>query len=162
MFRQAIKSDLPIIKEWIYERAVDLKKKELSQWAFYLNKENTAILNHDFEQGHLYVFLDQQQELQGALVLMEGDQWDFDLWPDHTDVDAYYLHRVIVPITKKGQHIGSQLVTYAKEQAQATNKILRLDCARFSPFLRPFYEKHGFHLAKILEEFYLFEWKPVK
>ncbi|WP_413379479.1 GNAT family N-acetyltransferase [Alkalihalobacillus sp. 1P02AB] len=159
MIRKAIVTDIPHIQNWIYERAKDIQKKELSQWEFYLTQENTQIVLDDFEQNTLYVLVDKNETPIGSFTLTLGDDWDFNLWPDHKDKPSFYLHRVVVPLKLKGEKIGSKLISSAQKIASTAGYSLRLDCARFNPFLKPFYLQHGFVLKSTLEEFLLFEWK---
>ncbi|MCI0764367.1 hypothetical protein [Bacillus sp. TL12] len=61
-----------------------------------------------------------------AISLCDKEKWNASLWND--EIDAYFIHRIVVSKEGKGLNIGSQFIQWAKNRAREPGKKLRLDC----------------------------------
>ena len=66
-------------------------------------------------------------------------------WPDLTDDDSAFVHRLVVRRRHKGQGVSSALLHWAVDRARSMGKrYLRLDCDASRVRLRALYETFGF------------------
>lgn len=126
-----------------------LKTKGIYQWS-----ENFPIsrLEQEIFKGELFVILDQNEFIMGALCLSKEKG---ELWPADDDT-AIYLNRLVISRKFAGCNLGSQVVTWAKTYSTQLNiKRLRLNCDKKNPFLPGFYIGCGF---KPVGEYYYSSW----
>ena len=66
-------------------------------------------------------------------------------WPDRSEDDSAFIHRLVVRRRYKGFGVSGVLMRWAVERARAMGKAwLRLDCDASRPKLRQLYEGFGF------------------
>lgn len=160
MIRQAKQEEIKMIRRWLQETAISFKKRGIQQWRQFLRYENTEIVESDFERGYLFVFENNQNQVIASISLCDKEKWDESLWND--EVDAYYIHRIVVSKEGKGLNVGSQLVQWAKNRARESGKKLRLDCIASNDFLQEFYQKQGLSFRSFVNSFALYEWEKSK
>ena len=82
------------------------------------------------------------QEAAGVIRLQLEDP---EFWPDATEAEAIYIHRLAVRRRLAGGEISNALFHHAVAQArELSRKFVRLDCAADRPRLRAIYERLGF------------------
>ncbi|MBY0597819.1 CbrC family protein [Bacillus bingmayongensis] len=160
MIRQAKQEEIVIVRGWLQETAISLKQKGIQQWGQFLRYENTKIIEFDFEKGYLFVFENDQNQIIASISLCDKEEWDASLWND--EIDAYYIHRIVVSKEGKGLNIGSQFIQWAKNRARESGKKLRLDCVSSNDFLQEFYQKLGLSFSSFVNGFSLYEWSEVE
>lgn len=92
-------------------------------------------------------------EAAGTILLQEKDEL---FWPELTDNDSLFFHKLAVPRKFAGRGVSKALMDFAYAEAvRRGKKFLRLDCSARHPRLRPFYESHGF---EFLDQRHVGEW----
>jgi GNAT superfamily N-acetyltransferase len=72
---------------------------------------------------------------------------DDQFWPDISQVDSAFVHRLVVRRAFKGQGVSTALLQWAAGHARQLGKrTLRLDCDAARPKVRAVYERFGFRL----------------
>jgi GNAT superfamily N-acetyltransferase len=70
---------------------------------------------------------------------------DREFWPDVSQSQSAFVHRLAVRRRLAGGRISSTLLSWAVERARSFHRsYLRLDCATSRPKLRAVYERFGF------------------
>jgi GNAT superfamily N-acetyltransferase len=66
-------------------------------------------------------------------------------WPDASQGEAAYVHRLAVRRRYAGSGLSTELLRWAVDRTRALGRLyLRLDCAASRPRLRAIYERFGF------------------
>jgi ribosomal protein S18 acetylase RimI-like enzyme len=77
-----------------------------------------------------------------AFVLIESDP---DFWPDVTEGESLFIHKVVVARAWKGQNLSSHVLDFACQQViERAKKFLRLDTDATRHALCNLYERYGF------------------
>jgi GNAT superfamily N-acetyltransferase len=92
-------------------------------------------------------------QVVATMILMGRDA---EFWPDDSDGEALYLHKLTVHPAWQGQQLSAQMVQAATGYTRAAGRPwLRLDTAADRPKLRAIYERQGFRLVR---EGHMFGW----
>lgn len=126
----------------LFEKRIEwMDKVGIKQWNVtdYLKIYSRKYYINQIREHHLYVMIDNNDKVVGAIVLLEQDS----RWEQNEPYPAYYLHNFVTDIDIKG--IGEKMLTAIDELAKANHKSrIRLDCAEDNIFLNNYYESHGY------------------
>ena len=122
------------------ERMKWMDVKGLDHWnkCDYLNLYPLTYYKRQIENGNLYVLLDNESRIIGAVVLLDTDS----RWPDKTDA-AFYVHNLVTLPDENG--VGTLMMWEIERIAVKFGKeYIRLDCSVKSDFLNSFYGNLGY------------------
>lgn len=140
--RQARLAETTTALALLKSAASTLQKKGIDQWSIWLNPpaEKIKWVEEGFNQGEFYFILINDQ-IAGMYRLLTTDE----LYWGPQDVEARYIHSLVVLSEYAGQQIGrrvlEQLVTESRE---AGIPLFRLDCNAANKALCNYYEQLGF------------------
>lgn len=102
-------------------------------------------LKNQYKDGELYL-VKNQGILEGVIFLQEQDPY---FWPELTDQDSLFLHKLAIHPTYKGLNKGAEVIKLAELEASKRGLAwLRLDCDDRTP-LHKFYRGNGFQLVDV-------------
>ena len=134
-------ADVPAAQQLIEGARQWLRARSIDQWQDPI--PDSTIVN-DVQRGHFFVMRDHGEVI--AIITVADD--DSDTWGASTG-DAFYVHRLAIAQSYRGENLGSSLLQWAGERAAAAGKAsVRLDCAADNSGLRHFYERQGFVLRR--------------
>jgi len=137
--RQAQPADAPVVEDMLVEAARWVDALGEIMWEEgELAPERIAA---EIAAGQFFV-AEADGEPAGAIRFQLEDRL---FWPDLTDDDSAFVHRLVVRRRHKGQGVSSALLQWAFDRARSTGKrYLRLDCDASRVRLRALYETFGF------------------
>jgi ribosomal protein S18 acetylase RimI-like enzyme len=146
--RQAVDADVEPIMALLDETIAWLKKRRLDQWQGNNRKRQRAHVETDLAAETLFVV-----ERDAALVAtIRLDEFaDTDFWRDEDDrAAALYVHRMAVARSDRGIGLGSAMLDWAAERAEACERTwLRLDAWQTNGALHLYYKNLGFEMVRI-------------
>ena len=139
MVRQAQPGDAPVVEDMLVEAARWVDAMGEIMWdEGELAPERIAA---EIAAGQFFV-AEADGEPAGAIRFQLEDRL---FWPDLTDDDSAFVHRLVVRRRHKGQGVSSALLQWAVDRARSMGKrYLRLDCDASRVRLRALYETFGF------------------
>ena len=139
MVRQAQPGDAPVVEDMLVEAARWVDAMGEIMWdEGELAPERIAA---EIAAGQFFI-ADVDGEPAGAIRFQLEDRL---FWPDLTDDDSAFVHRLVVRRRHKGQGVSSALLHWAVDRARSMGKrYLRLDCDASRVRLRALYETFGF------------------
>ena len=137
--RQAQPADAPVVEDMLVEAARWVDALGEIMWEEgELAPERIAA---EIAAGQFFV-AEADGEPAGAIRFQLEDRL---FWPDLTDDDSAFVHRLVVRRRHKGQGVSSALLHWAVDRARSMGKrYLRLDCDASRVRLRALYETFGF------------------
>ena len=137
--RQAQPADAPVVEDMLVEAARWVDALGEIMWEEgELAPERIAA---EIAAGQFFV-AEADGEPAGAIRFQLEDRL---FWPDLTDDDSAFVHRLVVRRRHKGQGVSSALLQWAVDRARSMGKrYLRLDCDASRVRLRALYETFGF------------------
>jgi GNAT superfamily N-acetyltransferase len=137
--RQAEATDAAIVQEMLEEAAHWVDALGVVMW----EEGELAPGRVDEEIAHGQFFIAEVSgDPAGAVKFQLEDQV---FWPDRSEDDSAFIHRLVVRRRYRGFGVSSVLMRWAVERARAVGKEwLRLDCDASRPKLRQLYEGFGF------------------
>lgn len=137
--RQANIQDTVIVSDVLLEAALWLQQRGVTLWQdSEVSPEN---ISEDVAKG-LFFIAECDGESAGTIKFQLEDLL---FWPDISQEESAFVHRLAVRRRYSGGKASSALLTWAVEHAQTLGKrYLRLDCRASRPRLRAVYEGFGF------------------
>ncbi|MBX9255212.1 GNAT family N-acetyltransferase [Desmonostoc muscorum CCALA 125] len=137
--RQATIQDTVIVSDILLEAALWLQQRGIPLWRdSEVSPEN---ISEDVANG-LFFIAEWAGEPAGTIKFQLEDLL---FWPDISQQESAFVHRLAVRRRYSGGKVSSALLTWAIEQAQTLGRLyLRLDCDASRPRLRTVYESFGF------------------
>jgi len=139
--RRATVKDAALLAGIMNEGAA--RKRELNDTIWgdepYTKQETKDLIEH-----HPTYLVYRGDELVGTVTL----QWEDEAVWGKTQLDAGYVHRLVVKNSLHGQGLGEQIMEWAAHEAAKNDRqFLRLDCDLNNKGLCAYYEKLGFTLT---------------
>jgi ribosomal protein S18 acetylase RimI-like enzyme len=140
--RQAVLAETTTALALLKSAAATLQLKGIDQWSIWLDPtvEKIKWVEDGFANGEFYFILINEQ-IAGMYRLLTADE----LYWGPQDVEARYIHSLVVLNEYAGQQIGrrvlEQLITESRE---AGIPLFRLDCNAANNALCNYYEQLGF------------------
>ncbi|WP_373544954.1 GNAT family N-acetyltransferase [Chamaesiphon sp.] len=136
---QATLDDLSTVSEILSEAAAWLDRQNMTLWQPEHISKSTII--QDVELGLFYIAF--CEGIAAGVVIFQTE--DLVFWPDITQSDSAFLHRLAVRRSFAGGSVSTQIFRWAIEYSRELGKhFLRLDCVADRPRLRSVYENFGF------------------
>lgn len=126
-----------------------LNRQGLTLWT--QNQLTFDGLKNQYKDGELYLAKN-KEILKGVIFLQEQDPY---FWPEITNRDSLFVHKLAIHPKHKGLNKGSELMRLAEQEAAKRGLTwLRLDCDDREPLHR-FYQSNNFQLIdiKIINQF---------
>ncbi len=137
--RQATIQDTAIVSDVLLEAALWLQQSGRSLW--HESEVSPESISKDVANG-LFFIAEWAGEPAGTIKFQLEDLL---FWPDISQEESAFVHRLAVRRHYSGGKVSSALLTWAVEQAQTLGRYyLRLDCDASRPRLRAVYERFGF------------------
>lgn len=136
---QATLDDLNPVSDILTEAATWLEQKNMVLW----QQEHIAesVIHRDIEHGLFYIAT--CEGIAAGIVKFQTE--DLTFWPDISQSDSAFLHRLAVRRKFAGGLVSTMLLKWAVERSRELGKhFLRLDCVADRPRLRSIYENFGF------------------
>jgi GNAT superfamily N-acetyltransferase len=143
VFKLMTLEDLPICLQFLYNAALRLKQKGLTQWSYWLEppEEKLAWIKNGIAEQQFYKVLD----TNGAMVAMFRLQTEDELYWGKQDEKANYIHSLVVSDEATNKGIGRAIIHSIESQMRTDGiNLLRLDCDSANPDLCAYYENLGF------------------
>ena len=110
-----------------------------------------SMIEHDIEEGHMMLWVDGEDVVQGCFAFLPGPEHDYDeifegAWPDSKPYDV--VHRVATAQQHKG--IGGAMMDWALARAAAEGKPLRIDTHRDNKPMQRLILSRGFSYCGIV------------
>jgi GNAT superfamily N-acetyltransferase len=137
--RQATLNDLSTVSDILTEAAVWLEQKNMVLW----QQEHISLpaIGQDIELGLFYIAF--YEGIAAGVVIFQTE--DLVFWPDISQSDSAFLHRLAVRRKFSGGLVSKMLLQWTVERSRELGKhFLRLDCVADRPRLRSIYENFGF------------------
>ncbi|RVU85588.1 hypothetical protein EOL70_06455 [Leucothrix sargassi] len=109
-------------------------------------KEQVSIdaLQQSYQLEELYFLLD-----EGSVGLVFLQESDPEFWPEITEHDSLYVHKLVIDPLRTGEQLGQQALDVIVLEAQKRGfNWVRLDCDD-RPELHLFYQSNGFKMIDI-------------
>jgi GNAT superfamily N-acetyltransferase len=136
---QAVPQDLDTVLDILREAARWLEDKGIGLWRD--NELSAERIGADVHSG-LYFLAECDSEPAGVIRYQLEDQL---FWPDLSQEDSAFVHRLAVKRRFAGGDVSSALLLWAIARTHALGRrYLRLDCEASRPRLREIYERVGF------------------
>jgi GNAT superfamily N-acetyltransferase len=139
LVRQATLYDLITISDILTEAAEWLEQKNMGLW----KEEHISLsaIRQDIESGIFYIAF--YEGIAAGMVKFQTE--DLVFWPDISQSDSAFLHRLAVRRKFAGGLVSKRLLQWTVEHSRELGKhFLRLDCVADRPRLRSIYENFGF------------------
>ena len=137
--RQASLPDAEVVADILKEAARWLEQTGMPLWR--ANELETERIVADAGAG-LFFLAEYSGESAGTMKFQLDDSV---FWPDASQQDAAYIHRLAVRRRYAGTGLSAVLLAWAAERThQLGRRYLRLDCEASRPRLRAIYEHFGF------------------
>jgi GNAT superfamily N-acetyltransferase len=139
--RQARRADVNAVEELLIEAArwVDA----LGEVMWEEGELAAGRVAAEVEEGQFFLAV-VDGEPGGAIKFQLEDRL---FWPDLTQSESAFVHRLVVGRRYKGLGVSTALLQWAVDRARAMGKrYLRLDCDASRPKLRALYERFGFRI----------------
>ena len=137
--RQAKASDAVVIQEMLHEAAGWVDALGVVMWDE--GELDRRRIDSEVASGQFFI-ADVEGDAAGAVRFQLEDQL---FWPDLTNDDSPFLHRLVVRRRYKGYGVSVALMRWAVSHARELGKQwLRLDCDADRRKLRTLYEGFGF------------------
>lgn len=137
--------DLELLYAILVERSAWLSGKGIPQWNPIYPKTR---FENELNAGRVYKFL-AGEELVGTVTLLDvrPSYYPNDLWDDA--ISAWFICRLATLPQQSGKGYGDKIFRLIEAEASRRGvEALRLDVVKANPFLRSYYEKHGFVVIK--------------
>lgn len=147
VLRRATQTDLDVVVAMVEQAASWLGRRGLDQWQY---PPRTARIANGILDGEVYLLDAAEQPIATITVDQNADPefWTSDDQPQ----SALYVHRMVVIRAAAGRGLGSSLLDWAGERAQAAGRAwLRLDAWRTNPGLHAYYRSCGFQHVRTIE-----------
>ena len=139
VIRQAGEQDIPAIEgilldcvNWLNAMGQPLWEERETRWAFL----STRYKVEEFSVASL------DGKPAGCMVLTKHRPF---YWLDEDATDSLFLHKLAITNAARHTGMGNRLLAHAKQQATVRGaSAIRLDCEKYRPKQRAFYERHGF------------------
>ena len=145
--RNSNKSEINIAFELLKSSADFLKKKNINQWAYWLNppKEKTQWVEDGFNKKEFYFIENKKKEILGMVRILNED---LIYWGEMNDT-ATYIHSLVIDRKFSGKNIGVKVIDKIEKNALKNGvQYLRLDCDATNSKLCNYYESNGFSKNK--------------
>jgi GNAT superfamily N-acetyltransferase len=137
--RQATIQDTVIVSDVLLEAALWLQERGIPLWGD--SEVSLESISEDVANG-LFFIAEWAGEPAGTIKFQLEDLL---FWPDISQEESAFVHRLAVRRRYSGGKTSSALLTWAVEYAQTLGKrYLRLDCDASRPRLKAVYEDFGF------------------
>lgn len=139
--RQAQPADVHVVEELLIEAArwVDA----LGEVMWEEGELAAGRVAAEVEEGQFFLAA-VDGEPGGAIKFQLEDRL---FWPDLTQSDSAFVHRLVVGRRYRGLGVSTALLQWAVDRATSMGKrYLRLDCDASRPKLRALYERFGFRV----------------
>jgi GNAT superfamily N-acetyltransferase len=139
--RQAQRGDVHVVEELLIEAArwVDA----LGEVMWEEGELAAGRVAAEVEEGQFFLAV-VDGEPGGAIKFQLEDRL---FWPDLTQSESAFVHRLVVGRRYKGLGVSTALLQWAVDRATSMGKrYLRLDCDASRPKLRALYERFGFRV----------------
>ncbi|MHC5824202.1 MAG: GNAT family N-acetyltransferase [Nostoc sp.] len=137
--RQATRQDTVIVSDILLEAALWLQQRGVPLWRD--SEISPESISEDVGNG-LFFIAEWAGEPAGTIKFQLEDLL---FWPDISQQESAFVHRLAVRRRYSGGKVSSALLTWAIEQAQTLGRhYLRLDCEASRSRLRAIYENFGF------------------
>jgi GNAT superfamily N-acetyltransferase len=139
--RQARRADVNAVEELLIEAArwVDA----LGEVMWEEGELAAGRVAAEVEEGQFFLAV-VDGEPGGAIKFQLEDRL---FWPDLTQSESAFVHRLVVGRRYKGLGVSTALLQWAVDRATSMGKrYLRLDCDASRPKLRALYERFGFRV----------------
>ncbi|GAB1508191.1 GNAT family N-acetyltransferase [Actinophytocola sp. KF-1] len=146
--RAKSRSDIDLVAAMWIRSAAWLRSKGSDQWQYPVKMENieAAVAAEACWLAH------RDGTPIGTITLdtnAEPQYW----YPEDEPSNALYVHRMVVEEAGRGEEIGSALLDWAGERAEASGRRwLRLDAWRSNQALHRYYQDRGFELVRIVPD----------
>lgn len=133
---------------WLQERGED-------QWASDWPDTETMVAGFDrnLRDGSTWFATTDTGEVLGCVTLNRRTHPG--LWTSAEEESALFVHRLTLARSATGRGVGSELLDFAGEQAQAAGLAwLRLDAWTTNERLHRYYIRQGFRLVRIVPDFF--------
>lgn len=154
--RKAEFLEVDLVRQWIVDTARWLNSKNISQWERFLVYSATEVCLKDWCNEKLYVLLNSEDIVVGAMSFGTVEEVDIRLWTKDYE-DAYYIHRLVIGEEFRNKKYGQYLINWAREICKEENKKLRLNCVEDNKYLFNYYENKGFKYCGKKLGYHLFE-----
>jgi GNAT superfamily N-acetyltransferase len=137
--RQATPEDTAVVSSILLEASNWLESRGMGMWrADELHSDNVS---RGVSEGLFFVAHESGQPV-GTIKFELSDML---FWPDASQLDAAYVHRLAVRRACAGGGVSGALLSWAVHRGQSLGRrFLRLDCEASRPRLRALYEDFGF------------------
>jgi GNAT superfamily N-acetyltransferase len=99
------------------------------------------------DEGAAYV-----GKIDNKIVAAFALEWSDDIWSEHEESSAGYVHRLAVAEGFHGQGIGKNIIDWAAGVIKKENRqFIRLDCPAANKSLTEYYLKLSFELIEVKE-----------
>jgi GNAT superfamily N-acetyltransferase len=139
LVRQAALDDLATVSDILTEAAVWLEQKNMVLW----QQEHISLpaIGQDIKLGLFYIAF--YEGIAAGVVIFQTE--DLVFWPDISQSDSAFLHRLAVRRKFSGGLVSKMILQWTVERSRELGKhFLRLDCVADRPRLRSIYENFGF------------------
>ncbi len=137
--RQATLADLDTVSEILSEAAAWLDLQNMTLW--HQEHISLSVISQDIKLGLFYIAV--CEDIAAGVVKFQTE--DLEYWPDISQTDSAFLHRLAVRRSFAGGGVSTQIFQWAIEYSRNLGKhFLRLDCVADRPRLRLVYENFGF------------------
>lgn len=147
IIRQATEAELSTVTSLWEQAAVWLKHRGIDQWQYPPRQERIAA---NIAAGECYLVED--GEVAVGMITLDRVA-DSDFWTEEEAAEpALYVHRMVVRRDVSGYELGSAMLDWASEQAQAQGlRWLRLDAWKDNGDLQSYYLSRGFQHVRTVE-----------
>jgi GNAT superfamily N-acetyltransferase len=137
--RQARAADAAIVQEMLEEAAHWVDALGVVMWEE--GELAPGRVDEEIARGQFFL-AEVSGDPAGAVKFQLEDRL---FWPDRSENDSAFIHRLVVRRRYKGFGVSSVLMGWAADRARTIGKQwLRLDCDASRPKLRQLYEEFGF------------------
>ncbi len=137
--RQATRQDTVIVSDVLLEAALWLQQRGMPLWRD--SEISPESISEDVANG-LFFIAEWAGEPAGTIKFQLEDLL---FWPDISQEESAFVHRLAVRRRYSGGKVSSALLTWAIEHGQTLGRhYLRLDCKASRSRLRAIYENFGF------------------
>lgn len=137
--RQATLNDVSTVSSILSEAALWLKHQNMVLWEE--NEVSPESIRQDVELGLFHIAF--CGDIATGVVKFQTE--DFVHWPDISQEDSAFIHRLAVRRRFAGGFVSTALMQWSVERSRDLEKqFLRLDCAADRSQLRLVYENFGF------------------
>jgi Acetyltransferase (GNAT) domain len=137
--RQATLDDLITVSDILTEAAEWLEQQNIGLW----KEEHISLsaIRQDIESGIFYIAF--YKDIAAGVVIFQTE--DLVFWPDISQADSAFLHRLAVRRKFAGGLVSKMILEWTVDRSRELDKhFLRLDCVADRPRLRSIYENFGF------------------